>query len=101
MSGDPLMHVWSTEPAPLLMTYNSSEEGGVYKVDVTVLDKDNNAVPNAVVTLWVEDTYYLTVRTSAYGRCRFKQLQPFSAGYLTAWKHNYVPVTADGVVVGE
>ncbi len=40
---------------------------------------------------------YLTATTGAAAKVRFRSLEPFTAGKLTAWKHNYIPVEIDNV----
>jgi hypothetical protein len=83
------------------MSYSSYEQNGTYVLDVTVEGQTEAPVPGAFVTLWVDDTYYLTAPTKSAGIARFKSLEPFTGGKLTAWKHNYKPALADNVVVEE
>jgi hypothetical protein len=74
-------------------------EGETYVVEAFVKDKDNDAVAGVTVNLWVYDLYYLTGETNETGKVRFKGLNAFENGKLTAWKHNYKPALADGVDV--
>jgi hypothetical protein len=100
LGGDPTMTVWTAEPEGIGMEYDSSEAGLTYMLEVEVKDAVGEPVAGAVVVLWVEDAYYLIDQTNEAGKARFKELEPFSGGKLTAWKHNYVPVLADNVSVG-
>jgi len=101
LGGDPLTTVWTDDPASLTVTYDSWKDDDTYTLEVTVKDASNNAVSAARVTLWVADTFYLINKTGDSGTAKFTELTPFTAGKLTTWKHNYIPISYDDVEVQE
>jgi hypothetical protein len=100
LGGDPTMTAWTADPESLDMEYDSWEAGLTYTLEVEVKDAVGDPVPDAAVVFWLEDEYYLVEKTNDTGKVRFKELEPFSGGKLTSWKHNYVPALDDDVSVG-
>jgi hypothetical protein len=101
LGGDPTMTAWTADPAALDMEYESFGEDTTYTLEVEIKDSSDEPIADAVVVFWLEDAYYLVEKTNDTGKVRFKELEPFSGGKLTAWKHNYVPALADDVSVGD
>ena len=99
LGGDPTMTAWTADPEGLDMDYDSWEAGLTYTLEVVVKDAVGEPVADAVVVFWLEDAYYLVEKTNDTGKVLFKELEPFSGGKLTSWKHNYVPALADDVSV--
>ncbi len=92
LMGDPGVQLWTGQPQPLTVTYNSQVNIGSNFLEVTITDNAGVPVENAWVCALLEGVFFERDYTDAQG-CVLLPIEPSNIGTadLTVTAHNFIP----------